>query len=388
MTILQINKFFYPKGGAETYFFNLIDLLKKHGQKVLVFSQKNPKNLASAEAKYFLTDLDLSHFNWPMILKSGRLFFSPTARQKISRLIEDKKPDLVHLHNIYHQISPSILPVIKKFKLPIVMTVHDFKLIKADYTLPAAKIKSAKPWPTKLLLNLEFAYHRLLKTYQKNIDLFIAPSQFVKKQLIAHGFNPKKIAVVPHFLDLKKYQPGQTNQNYLLYFGRLDESKGLNWLLKSFAEIKNKKIKLKIVGAGPAEKDLKKLKAELKLGERVEFLGFKNKTELIKLIQNSLAVVAPSLVKETFGLNILESFACAKPVIAAKVGAYPELVKNQKTGILVDIGQKQLTAAIDYLAANPQKARIMGKNARQVAEKYGPEDHYQKIKAIYQKLLA
>ena len=135
MKVLQINKFFYPRGGAETYLLSLISLLQKNGQPVIGFSQSNKNNLKIAGEEFFIDEIQLDKFYLKNIFKIGRIFWSFQAKKNIKKLINQENADLVHLHNIYHQISPSILPAIKKAGLPIVMTVHDFKLIDPHSTL-------------------------------------------------------------------------------------------------------------------------------------------------------------------------------------------------------------------------------------------------------------
>jgi len=137
MKILLANKFLYPKGGAETYLFSLEKLLVENGHEVIYFSQANPKNIKCAQAKYFVPDLELSRFSFKSLIRLGRIFWSFKAAKNFKRLLENEQPDIVHLHNIYHQLSPSIIKTAKRAGLPVVMTVHDFKLITPGYTLHA-----------------------------------------------------------------------------------------------------------------------------------------------------------------------------------------------------------------------------------------------------------
>ncbi|MFA5029266.1 MAG: glycosyltransferase family 4 protein [Patescibacteria group bacterium] len=389
MKILQVNKFLYPRGGAEAYLFNLSRLLTGHGHEIIYFSQKNPKNINSGQEKYFLTDWELGRFSLRSAMKIPRMFWSLSARRKISRLIKADRPQIVHLHNIYHQLSPSILPVLKQAGLPIVMTVHDFKLVKPDYTLRADN-KPTKHKNSSLIawiLKLEFNFHKLLKIYQNNIDLFIAPSQFVKDQLLKANFKKEKIQILPHFIDLKSY-PAQPlpAEDYLLFFGRLDESKGVDLLIRALKEIPD--IKLKIAGGGPQEDELKALAAESGLAGRIQFVGRKTGTELTKLIARSLFTVFPSRVHETFGLSILESYGCFKPVVAARVGAVPEIV-SEDTGLLFEPDNPTaLKNAIMELAGDREKIKKLGLKARELAAtKYNPQQHYQALSAIYSQLL-
>lgn len=389
MKILQINKFFYPRGGTETYLFALIDLLKKNNHRVVVFSQANDKNRRSDDKKYFISDLELGQFNWPALLKIGRMFWSPKSRSIVRRIITEEKPDLVHIHNIYHQISPSILPLIKRRRIPIVMTIHDFKLIKHDYTLRADKKTNSWPHWSGWLLRAEFLFHWILGTYRNNVDLFIAPSQFVKNRLLEKGFAADKIAVIPHFLDFEKYNlPVKNRDNNILYFGRLDESKGVDLLLIALAQTKSK-IDLKIIGAGPQEADLRQLAKNLGLENRVHFVGAKHGEELIALIKKSLFTVFPSRVHETFGLGVIESQLCGKPTVASRVGAFPELVEDNQTGILFGVNEpRQIAEAIDYLLSNPKRLEEMGQAAHRAArERYSPEKHYRELMAAYNRLL-
>ncbi len=390
MKILQINKFFYPRGGTETYFLSLIELLKKNGHEVVVFSQKNKKNLPSNEAGYFISDINLEKFHFKNIFKIGRIFWSFSAARKIKKLIKKEKPQIAHIHNIYHQISPSILPAIKKAGLPIVMTVHDFKLIKPDYVLRAngKKVKHKNSLLAEALVGLEFYFHKWLKIYEKNVDIFIAPSNFVKNQLVRNGFDLNKIIVQPHFIDttaLQNKPPSKTETSYILFFGRLDESKGVDTLIKA---IKGINIKLKIVGNGPQEAKLKKLVHKLALNNRVEFLNAQNKEDLKETIARCLFAVFPSRIHETFGFGVVESYVLGKPVIATRVGAFTEIIQHNQTGILVNIDDEiQLKQAIEYLIDKPDNIIKLGAKAKEFVKNFNAHNHYQKLMEIYQKLL-
>ncbi|HLD28613.1 MAG TPA: glycosyltransferase family 4 protein [Patescibacteria group bacterium] len=388
LKILQVNKFFYHRGGTESFFFDLSKLLRQHGNEVVFFSQHNPRNQSDQDEKYFIPNIELGKFNWPALINLGRMFWSFTAQKKIKQLIKTEQPDIAHIHNIYHQISPSILPILKSAGIPIVMTVHDFKLIKPDYTLRAdnKKVIHKNSIVADTILKLEFYWHKLLKIYQKNVDLFIAPSEFVKNKLIAGGFDNKKIQVVPHFIDTSNYPNASAKiGNYILYFGRLDESKGIDTLIKALADTDDKSIMLKIVGSGPMENDLKSLIRDLDLNSRIELLGQKDKAQLIEIISDCMFTVVPSRVHETFGLSALESMACGKPVIATSAGALDELVKDRQTGLIVNVNDASgLTEKINYLISNQTEIINLGKNARKLAEEYSPQRHIDAITKIYQ----
>lgn len=389
MKILQINKFFYPKGGAETYLFSLISLLSKNGHEVVGFSQKNKNNINIKGEEFFINEINLDKFYFKNIFKIGRIFWSFKAKKNISKLINQGNIDLVHVHNIYHQISPSILSTIKKAGLPIVMTVHDFKLVSPNYTLWATKNQgTSKSFIAKLLMSLEYIFHRSMGVYQRNIDLFIAPSEFVKNKLISSGFEANKIIVLPHFIESNDKINNLAEKNYIVCFGRLDESKGLDILIKAFAQIKSN-TNLKIIGNGPYRKELEKLAKNLEVENKIEFIDHCNKKDLELIMAQSLFTIFPSLVHETFGLGIIESYFLGKPVIASKVGAYEENVINYKTGFLVEPENiLELKNAIEKLILDIDLRKSMGQSAKQMAlDMFTADIHINKINHIYDSLI-
>jgi len=406
MKILQVNKFYYRKGGADIHFLELSELLEKKGNKVVPFSMEHEKNFKTPYSNHFVSKVDLSKlsFTLPGFKAVGRFFYSFEAKKKIEELIKKEKPELVHIHNIYHQISPSILSVFKKYKIPVVMTVHDYKLICPNYKLftkgkVCERCKKHKYWNAvfnKCLKNSviastiackEMFFHKFLQVYEDGIDLYLTPSQFVKDKLVEWGFDGKKIKVLSHFVDLKEFQPSYENENYILCYGRLSSEKGIDVLIKAMKKVKTE-TKLKIVGSGPEEDKLKKQVKKSKL-KNVEFLGYKEKSEVIDIVQRSKFVVMPSVWYEVFGLSILEPFALGKPVIGSNIGAIPELIKEGDTGLLFEPGNSsQLAKKIDELNSLPGEIVKMGENARKMVEKdFGVEDYYKKIERIYKNLL-
>jgi glycosyltransferase involved in cell wall biosynthesis len=388
MKILQINKFWFTRGGTETHLFSLISLLKKHGHKILAYSQKNKNNRPANEDKFFISEINLDKFYLKNIFKIGRIFWSPEARRNLSKLIKANKPDVVHIHNIYHQISPSILPIIKQAKIPIVMTVHDFKLISPDYTLwPIANHRPAKSLPARILMALEHTVNKITKVYKNNIDTFIVPSQFVYDKLVKHGFDKNKIVIIPHFQNSNKNNLDTTEDNYFIYFGRLDHTKGADVLIRALALVKNK-VPLKIVGSGPQEMELKKLVTKLNLEYQVQFISHCNREELDKLIAKSMFTVFPSLVHETFGMGIIESYNLGKPVIASDVGAFSENI-DKSTGILCAPGNvENFRQAIETLSENNELRHKMSKSAKAKNKSLcSPESYYHKVENIYTNLI-
>jgi len=385
MKILQINKFFYHKGGTETYLFSLIWQLQKAGHSIVGFSQKNKNNIDIAGSELFIDEINLDKFYFNNIFKIGRIFWSLSAKKNITKLINQEKIDLVHIHNIYHQISPSILPVIKKAGIPIVMTVHDFKLISPHYTLGATKnLPHLKPLLARALMFLEYAFHKSIKIYKKNVDLFIAPSEFVRRKLITAGFEANKIIVLPHFIEQDNKIKNSEEKNYIVCFGRLDKSKGVDILIKAWAQIKSE-LTLKIIGSGPDENNLKQLARDLEIENKIEFIPHCHKPDLESIIAQSWFTVFPSLVHETFGLGVIESYFQGKPVIATKVGAFTENVIENKTGLLVAPANiMALKNALEKMISDIDLRKSMGQSAKAMAQnKFTPQIHLNKINDIY-----
>jgi len=403
MKILQVNKFFYRKGGSETYYFDLISLLNSKGHTIIPFSMQDSKNESSAFQEYFVKNLNLTNPSLlNLISKIPQAVYSQEAAEKLEKLITAEKPDIAHLHNIDRHITPSIIPVLKKHKIPMVMTLHDYKLICPNSTLftqrkICEKCRGGKFYfaPLQRCIHgslavstigcLEAYVHRFLKLYN-GVDLFLAPSQFLKNKFIEFGFPQEKLIHLPLFLsfDQSFKLKGQKRNDYFLYFGRLNEEKGLRFLISVFRKIPE--IKLKIAGSGPLEQELKNLAGS---NQNIEFLGYQEKNKLYNLIQGARAIVSPSLWYENASYSVMETMVLGKTVIASKMGGIPELIADNKTGFLFEPGnEKELEEKIRYCLDNPEKIVEIGETARKEAiRRFDPETHYRKLMSVYKQLL-
>lgn len=405
MKILQVNKFYYLKGGAESYYFDLSDLFSEKGHKIIPFAMQDQRNNSTEYAKYFIDKINIEKVGFSIkdLKAAGRILYSFESRRKIKKLLDVEKIDIAHIHNIYHQISPSILSAIKERNIPIVMTVHDFKLmcpvysfythgeicerckVKKYYNCVLHKCAKNSYFASKINM-VEMYLHRMLKIYRNNIDLYICPSKFVRDKMIEFGWPRKKIIVVPHFVKSQDDDVINEVGEYALFFGRLIKEKGIADLLRAYKYLKNEKIK--IAGTGPQEKEYKNFIKKEGM-ENVEFTGYLPRVDLKKVIAKAKYTIVPSLSYETFGLSITESFAQGKAVIASNVGALPELVKNMKTGIIYQSGNwRDLKNKIIVLNKDKNKIVEMGKNAREyVINNLSSSQHYSKLLAEYNKLL-
>jgi len=404
MKILQVNKFNYIRGGAEKYFIEISKELEKIGHQVAFFSMHHPKNNSSIWSKYFVSRISFNEARLrDKIITPGRILYSLEAKRKFNKIIQDFKPDIIHIHNIYHQISPSILSVAKKYNIPVIMHLHDYKLVCPNYQLfvddkicyrcrggkyyNCLKHKCFKKsfWQSFLATIEMYLHHKILKIYKKNIAYFIAPSEFMKNTVVNFGWDKNKIKVIYNFSEKMDDKISDKIGDYGLYFGRLSREKGIDILIEALG-LSDKKNKLKIIGTGPEENNLKQLVKKLKLSKRVEFLGYKSGQELQDIIRGSRLVYLPSAWNENMPLTLLESLNLRKVVIASRTGGLPELIRDKETGFLFENGNiKELAQIIDN-SYNYDLIK-MGSKAKESIENLRVEKHLIELLDVYNNIL-
>lgn len=404
MKILLANKFFYLKGGSEVSFFDTANLLEKMGHKAIFFSMQHSQNLSSVYEKYFVSNLDYEFNGFKnRISAASRLLYSFESKKKIERLIREERPDIAHLHNIHHQISPSVLHSLKKFNIPVILTLHDYKMVCPSYSMLCGEkiceaCKSARYHNCllkgcvkdsrikSLLSTMEmYLHHKILRIYDI-VDLFISPSRFLKDKLEEMGFR-RKIVHLPNFIKLDKFTPEYNwDEKSIVYFGRLSREKGLFDLIEAVKNIKG--IRLKIIGEGILEEEIKN-KINIEDIDNVILLGYKRGEDLKNEIRKSMFVILPSTCFENNPRCIIEAFALGKPVIGSRIGGIPELVKDNQTGLTFEAGDPEdLRRKIEYLIDRPEKIIEMGRNARSFVEKeFNAEKHYRGLMEIYNQII-
>ena len=363
MKIFFANKFFYPKGGSETVFFQERKFLLNNGHKVIDFSMEHPDNLFSEHCDYFAPSVDyrsadktrksMSFFkNLRMAIN---FVHNRKVVQRLTALIQKEKPDIAHLHNIYHQLTPAIIPILKNAGARVVLTLHDYKLICPTYSMfndgascnkcegkyfGQATINRCQEgsYFKSCLLSIEGYWHKWMRSYDK-VDLFLCPSQFIGDMVSKYRIDRKRIRVLHNGIDVKIYNCSEQDDEYAIYFGRISKEKGVETLLKAHQSLSNR-LPLKIVGVGPVMPELRKryLKAE--------FAGYKTGEELKELIRRASFVVVPSEWHENCSMSVLESMAYGKPIIASRVGGMPEQIEDNKTGLLFEISNFRLSFCI------------------------------------------
>ncbi|MDD5080181.1 MAG: glycosyltransferase [Candidatus Omnitrophica bacterium] len=407
MKILMCNKFNFIKGGAERYLFDLKDGLRKMGHTLIDFSVSSDRNEYSEYSAYFAQAKDYSSASIrdfiPNLQASLDFVYSFDAGRKISSLIDKCQPDIAHIHNIYHQISSSILHALRRKKVPVVMTLHDYKLICPNYSLfskgkPCERCKGGRyynaltrkclrnSFGASLLACLEMYMTKALRIYEDSVDLFIAPSRFIMDKAIEFGVDERKLRYLPYAIGLEQFNRVGKNGEYILYFGDVSEKKGVALLLQCAREIGD--VPIKIAGDGP-DKDKYRNYCLAQGLKNVEFLGYMSRPDLAAAIRNALFVVVPSLWPEVCGLTIYESFACAKCVIAADIGGIPEFIEDKVTGLLFrPADQRDLLEKMRYLLHSPEERERLGDNAcRKISGFNDRNKHYQELTRIYEDCL-
>jgi glycosyltransferase involved in cell wall biosynthesis len=404
MRILFCNKYNFNFSGTETYLFELIELARSKGHATALFSMADRPGRSSPANRHLAPFVDFKTGAQSWLARArlaGHALYSTQARQRLREMIADFQPDVAHVRNIYHHLSPSILWELKACRVPVLYHLNDFKLLCPSYNMVSGGSACERcaggqfrhvisegcyrgPRGASWVLAAEAYLHSWLQTYQKCVDLFLAPSEFVRDKLVEHGWDAGKIAVLPHFQKLSPVAPTK-DSGPILYFGRLSPEKGVQDLIRAMQALPQ--AELQIAGDGPQRDELKYLAANLNL-QNVKFLGQLDGADLQTVIAGSRFTVLPSHAYETFGKSILESYAAGKAVVASDLGSRRELVQHEKTGLLFRPGDvSALQAALLQLIEHPQKAAQMGAAGLDRArQRHSPDLHFGELIKLYQSL--
>lgn len=407
MNIIIVNTRHYYGGGDSTYSFLLSDLLRQRSHTVQFMAMEDSRNLPDPNTDLFVSNIDFRTLNKrknpiTALQVLTRSIYSYEASRKFSLLLDRVKPDLVHLQNIHAHITPSVIFEAKRRGIPVVWTLHDYKLVCPNshflidrsgkiceacrggrfYNAPLKQCKKGS-FLASSMAALEAYIHKFLRV-RDMIDAFLCPSMFLHDRLLENGFPQNKVYHLPLFLTTISPNPNQANDGYILYLGRLEAIKGIYMLLKAARHIPNVKILL----AGRLAEEIEPRLNSL-LPSNVEYLGIKSGQELDTIRRNALAFVVPSIWYENQPFSILEAFASGKPVIASNLGGMTELVAHKQRGLLVPPGDvTELAAAMEYMVKNPDQAAEWGKNAFDyAATNHSAESHYAQLLEIYHSVL-
>lgn len=398
MKVLIANKFFFRNGGSESVMFQEREFLERSGHQVIDFSMQDKRNLDSPYSSHFVGRQDYRIAGKLDKIKSAITFaHSPEAVRKLNALIDDTLPDLVHCHNIYHQLTPSIIGAAKSRGIPVVLTLHDYKPVCPVYT----RLHDETPCSACLdgdfsqvvkrrcadnslgkssLLYLEAILQRRMGSYEK-VDRFLAPSHFMRDSVLGR-FHPSQVVPLYNGVDVKDISPSAHDEGYVLYLGRLSKEKGVETLLRAHAAARGA-WPLVVAGTGPLADPLRSSYANAK------FVGHVSGDELKKTLKGASLLVVPSEWYENCPMSVLEAMAYGKPVVGSRMGGIPELIEEGQTGLLFEAGNvDQLREQLGILMASPELRRSMGLRARARAEhEFSLDKHNERLLSIYRSLI-
>jgi glycosyltransferase involved in cell wall biosynthesis len=395
--ILFANKFFFRNGGSEAVMFDEMEWLKNRGLDVIEFAMRDGRNRPSSYDPYFVSEKNYTAGSRSSKVKAAVSFIrSKEAVDNIARLIRDEKPAVLHCHNIYHQLTPSIINTAARLKTPVVLTLHDYKTVCPVYTQLSngqvctdcsdggfesllKKRCADGSLGRSALLWAEARYHAAARSYHR-VSKFIAPSRFMQ-DTVAKRFGQDKVVHIANGIDATRIAVARQDDGYVLYLGRLSGEKGVVTLLKAHAA-DNARWRLVIAGTGPLSSELREQ------FPAAEFKGYLAGDDLESIIRKAAVVVVPSEWHENSPLSILEAMAHGKTVLASRIGGIPELVRHGETGFLfTPKNHEELSSKIRMLLADADLRARLGAEARSVVEKdHSLERHGAALLALYQSL--
>lgn len=388
MKILIVHNSYQQPGGEDTVFRQERDLLRRAGHEVVTYERSN-----------FEAD-DFTGLKRVVLMKE--VIWNSSTRQDFKQVLRREKPDVVHVHNTFMRISPSIYGACQDAGIPVVQSLHNYRLLcpAANFFrdgkvceecltdgltrgISHACYRESKTATATVAAML--TVHRALGTWHKLVHTFVALSEFSRQRFIAGGLPAEKITVKPNFVDP---DPGErtSDGDYAIFVGRLSEEKGLDTMLAGFEQIPQ--VPLIVVGDGPP---LERLKAEVKRRQmnNVSFRGRLPRHETWDALKGARFLVLPSECYENFPMAIAEAFACGIPVLSSRLGAMQELVADQQTGIHFAPGDaKDLAARVAWAWNHPAELSEMGRRARLDYEaRYTAEKNYLFLMELYQRAL-
>lgn len=383
MKILFVHNRYQQAGGEDNVVAAETRLLADHGHDVELWSVSN-KDLPAGLTGKIKTALATS--------------YSPASRALARDKLQRFKPDVVHVHNFFPQISPSIYDACLDEGVPVVQTLHNYRLICPGAMLMrngkiCEQCITGSPYQAawygcyrgskagSLVVAHMVAQHRQQGTWQHKVNRFIALTDFAKGKFVEAGFPADKITVKANFM----YDPlaespriNPATPGFALFVGRISEEKGIKTLLKAWSTLDDKTL-LKVAGAGPLD--------DLLAGKNnIEALGLQNSDEISHLMQQAAFLILPSEWYEGFPLVLVEAFAHGLPVLASNLGSMTDIIKDGETGLLFTPGDADdLARKVKWLLNNPLKAQELGENARRTfLSKYTPEQNYAELMGIYE----
>jgi glycosyltransferase involved in cell wall biosynthesis len=387
MRVITVYNYYRNRGGEDEVFDAEAALLESHGHDVIRYSKQNK-------------DID----GMSPILLGSMTLWNQGAYKDLRELIRQRQPDLVHFHNTFPLISPAAYYAVKNEGLPVVQTLHNFRMIcpnallYRDGGVCEECIGRTLPWPgiyhgcyqdsrtASAGVAGMLALHHMLMTWRKKVDIYIALTDFARAKFIEGGLPAEKIVVKPNFVNMNTgVETPEASRRYALFVGRLSENKGILTLLQAWKKVNNV-LALKVVGTGPLAETSAAAVAEL---PGVELTGRMAHADVLKLMRGAVAVIVPSTWYEGMPMTIIEAYAAGVPVIASNLGSMASAVRDGETGLLFEPGNSdELAKTVLWLIDHPVEMMRMRVGAREEFQlRYTPEINYLHLMNIYERVL-
>jgi glycosyltransferase involved in cell wall biosynthesis len=393
--VLVANNYAHVRGGSDRCFLAHVRLLAERGHAVSTLATRPPAG-AAPEGLELIEPIELARPGPRDLL---RFHYSLAARRAVTRLLAGAaRPEVAHLHITYGQLTASILGPLRRAGIPVVQTLHEYRLACPVGTFVSngalcEACSGGRTWralarrcnrgslPRTLASVSEHAFSRTLGA-ETGVALFLAPSEFLRQKMLAHGLPPARIRVLANFVDPRAHAPGHGPGEHALFLGRLERLKGVLTLVRAAAEVPE--LPLLVAGEGEARAELEALVRAPGLGH-VRLLGQVESATLVELVRRARCVVVPSEWYENLPMSVLEAMAHARAVIATRIGGIPELVREGETGFLVPPGDSAaLSERLRFAARNGDELAALGRAGRaRVEAEFGPERHYEELLSAY-----
>lgn len=395
MKILVINDSCKEIGGAETYIFGIIKLLRNEGHEVYLFSY-------DYESRKDDVSLIVKHSKKKPKFLVHRFIFNPKVYRELKKYIQEIRPDIIHMHNNY-AYSNSVLLALRKFDIPIIHHVHDWGIICPTawsvYKKNLQVCGSVEGIQVKCLTSGCLPLHHWMLTYIRNkiriklersiIDLFISPSIRLRDYLKEHNLTPA--IWLPHFIEFENIKIKTPKNNNLLYVGTLSVNKGVEYLIRAFPLIKEQiqDVQLHVVGDGPEREKLEQLSKKLKIENDVKFFGKIPHDKVIEAYNKAKILVMPSIWMENSPFVLYEAMSAGKPIIASNRGGIVDLVRDKVNGFIVEPANSQDIAEKTVgLLKNKALLKQYSLNSQKIIqEEFTTERHLKYLNNIYKDIL-
>lgn len=418
MRVLQVNKFHYVKGGAERYYLDLSEALTRAGHEVSHLAMAHERNLPAGNGDAFVSGVD---YRGPMSASERarqgfRSIYNREAAGLAERQARAGERPVAHLHNIYHQLSPSVIRAFARQGVPIVQTLHDYKLVCPAYLLMTEgaiceRCRGGHYYQAvthrclldsrgaSMVAAVEAYLHAAMGTYGM-ISRFLCPSRFLMDKVASFGISSERLIHLPYFLPAGRYRPadgispgeGSDGSGVLrcVYVGRISREKGIATLIDAMAMLPPGRLTLDVLGEGPLRGQLEERVRERCPDGRVRFLGYLSGDALHDAVRAAAFAVVPSEWYENLPFAVLEPFALGRPVVGARIGGIPELVWDGRTGRCFESGDSEsLAHALLWMTGPQADLEKMGREARRIiVEEHAEGPHLERLFAIYREVSA